>query len=169
VSARAVLLPDGGLPVVSHPLWEFALAHYARGAVKAACLSAQDRCGADVNLLLYLAWLQRQGLARPRREWDQLVRELGDCRRAVSAVRRLRRGVSRAADPERAELLAQLRASELSLEQLQLAMIHDWHRQWPASRAEADSLRRQLLWLVPALEGCPELIADLVACLEPVS
>lgn len=152
---------------MSHPLWNFALAHYARPEVQQACLAAQDRCGADVNLLLYLAWLQHLGLARSRREWDELVLALGDCRRAVTGVRRLRRRLSRAAEPGQGELLAQVRASELSLEQLELALIHDWHRLHPAVQADAGSLARQLLWQVPALAASPGLAAELVACLAP--
>jgi uncharacterized protein (TIGR02444 family) len=41
--------------------WEFSLALYCREAVAAACLSLQDRRGADVNLLLAICWLARSG------------------------------------------------------------------------------------------------------------
>lgn len=43
--------------------WEFSLALYCREAVAAACLSLQDRRGADVNLLLAICWLARSGYA----------------------------------------------------------------------------------------------------------
>lgn len=42
-------------------LWEFSLALYCREAVAAACLSLQDRRGADVNLILAICWLARSG------------------------------------------------------------------------------------------------------------
>lgn len=37
-------------------LWRFSLAVYDRPGVAAACLDLQDRCGLDVNLLLFAAW-----------------------------------------------------------------------------------------------------------------
>jgi uncharacterized protein (TIGR02444 family) len=37
--------------------WEFSLAFYHRAPVAAACLSLQDRRGADVNILLLCCWL----------------------------------------------------------------------------------------------------------------
>jgi uncharacterized protein (TIGR02444 family) len=36
--------------------WEFSLAYYSRERVSAACLSLQDRRGADVNILLLCCW-----------------------------------------------------------------------------------------------------------------
>jgi uncharacterized protein (TIGR02444 family) len=41
--------------------WEFSLALYCREAVAVACLSLQDRRGADVNLILAVCWLARSG------------------------------------------------------------------------------------------------------------
>ena len=37
--------------------WEFSLAYYSRERVSAACLSLQNRRGADVNILLFCCWL----------------------------------------------------------------------------------------------------------------
>jgi uncharacterized protein (TIGR02444 family) len=42
--------------------WEFSLAYYSRERVSAACLSLQDRRGADVNILLFCCWLATLGL-----------------------------------------------------------------------------------------------------------
>jgi len=42
--------------------WEFSLAFYSRERVSAACLSLQNRHGADVNILLFSCWLATQGL-----------------------------------------------------------------------------------------------------------
>jgi uncharacterized protein (TIGR02444 family) len=43
--------------------WEFSLAFYCREAVARACLSLQDRRGADINLMLVVCWLARSGYA----------------------------------------------------------------------------------------------------------
>ncbi len=50
--------------LLDHPLWEFALALYARPGVEAACLRLQDEAGVDVCELLWRCWLLRHG-ARP--------------------------------------------------------------------------------------------------------
>lgn len=42
--------------------WEFSLAFYSRERVSAACLSLQNRRGADVNILLCCCWLATLGL-----------------------------------------------------------------------------------------------------------
>ena len=47
--------PDPGLSPGA--FWEFSLAFYAREPVGAACLSLQNRRGADVNILLLCCWL----------------------------------------------------------------------------------------------------------------
>ncbi len=45
----------------ANDFWEFSLAFYCREAVANACLSLQDRRGADVNLTLAICWLARSG------------------------------------------------------------------------------------------------------------
>ncbi|KFC50074.1 hypothetical protein DK37_21675, partial [Halomonas sp. SUBG004] len=45
------------------PLWDFALALYARPGVEQACLTLQDEAGVDVCELLFHCWLYQQGLA----------------------------------------------------------------------------------------------------------
>lgn len=150
---------------MSHPLWQFSLERYARPGVRDACLAAQDRHAADVNLLLYLAWLEQQGLQRSREDWEALRAMLQACRAAVTGVRRLRRQLSAERAPSRAALLAQARETELALEQLEQGLIHDWHLAHPASPAGPYSLRQQLLWLLPTLVGDRGGLDCLLACL----
>tara|TARA_R110000751_G_scaffold78436_9_gene158193 strand:+ start:5653 stop:6210 length:558 start_codon:yes stop_codon:yes gene_type:complete len=44
-------------------LWKFTVAFYGRPGVAPMCLSLQEKCGLDVNLLLFLAWLGLQDKA----------------------------------------------------------------------------------------------------------
>jgi uncharacterized protein (TIGR02444 family) len=44
-------------PLDPDAFWEFSLAYYSRETVAAACLSLQNRRGADVNILLLCCWL----------------------------------------------------------------------------------------------------------------
>jgi uncharacterized protein (TIGR02444 family) len=41
--------------------WRFSLRFYADAAVQRTLLALQDRCGADVNVLLYLLWRAGEG------------------------------------------------------------------------------------------------------------
>jgi uncharacterized protein (TIGR02444 family) len=43
------------------PIWPFARALYARPGVADACLALQSRHGADVDLLIYAAWIGASG------------------------------------------------------------------------------------------------------------
>ena len=68
------------------PLWDFALALYAKPGVEAACLTLQEEVGLDVCELLFHCWLYSCGLeALPsavarqrvqRRQWQSSVTEV---------------------------------------------------------------------------------------------
>lgn len=44
-----------------HPFWQFSLRTYWKPGVEQACLSLQDRDGADVNILLLCCWAAASG------------------------------------------------------------------------------------------------------------
>jgi uncharacterized protein (TIGR02444 family) len=43
------------------PFWRFSLNFYRQAGVAEACISLQDDCGVDVNLMLFLLWLAANG------------------------------------------------------------------------------------------------------------
>src|SRR5277367_6236591 len=118
------------MDVNHHPLWQFSLAVYGAPGVSAACLELQERRGADVNLLLYAAFVGISGrgrldpaeLARCRaavRPWSELV---------VTRLRQVRRAlkqdlgaVSAAAAAALRQRLAALEIDAEQLEQMALA------------------------------------------------
>ncbi len=61
-----------------HALWQFSLALYGAPGVAPACLDLQDRRGADVNLVLFLAFVALSGRGRVS------AAELAACRAAVA-------------------------------------------------------------------------------------
>ncbi len=76
------------------PFWRFSVAFYRQPGVAQACLELQDRCGVDVNLLLFLLWMARAGRslagddvkaldARLSRWRSEVVRPLRDMRRML--------------------------------------------------------------------------------------
>ena len=97
------------------PLWDFALALYARPGVEAACLHLQDDAGVDVTELLWRCWLYRHGLATGEapeavRRWQaEVTAPLRRLRRALKDEARHRAGV--------AALRERLKASELTCAQ----------------------------------------------------
>lgn len=48
--------------LASAELWQFSLTTYARAGVANHCLYLQDRWGANINIILWLAWLARRNL-----------------------------------------------------------------------------------------------------------
>ena len=129
---------------MNNPLWDYSLAHYAREGVAEACLTLQDDCNLDVNLLLYGAWLastdQRldtehlAGLERRIAQWRQEV---------VQPLRQLRRQW-RDYEPAR-ELRQQLAELELHAERMQQDQMLDYYRTAPALAVTAAQLRDNLL------------------------
>lgn len=105
-------------------LWSFSLSVYDAPGVADACLAAQDGHGADVNLLLWAAWLAAQGHLLTAEElaeaqaatdpWrDEVVRPL----RAIR--RRLKTGPAPAPDAITDPLRQQIKAAELEAERVQ--------------------------------------------------
>lgn len=93
MNATAELMAKG------NPLWDFVTWAYAEPGVDKACLALQNRLGADVNMVLFCAWLAYRGtgtshLARYlgaalklSREWQRnLVEPLRSCRENLKGV-----------------------------------------------------------------------------------
>ena len=102
----------------AEPLWRFSLMVYSRPGVAAALIGLQDRGGHNVNLILYGLWLaicggcrlDAAGLARARAAiagFDQTV---------VAPLRRLRRELKTAPDPDIQEIRRRVLALEITAE-----------------------------------------------------
>jgi uncharacterized protein (TIGR02444 family) len=75
--------------------WEFSLAFYSRERVSAACLSLQNRRGADVNILLFCCWLATLGLKVESSGLHAAISAIEDWRRDVlEPLRGARRAVA---------------------------------------------------------------------------
>lgn len=51
-----------------HPFWIFSLDVYRQKGIKEACLTLQDRCGININILLFCCWMAASGLGRLSRD-----------------------------------------------------------------------------------------------------
>lgn len=75
--------------------WEFSLAFYGRERVQAACLSLQNRRGADVNILLLCCWLATLGMKVDRAGLHAAIAAVEAWRRDVmEPLRAARRAVA---------------------------------------------------------------------------
>ncbi|ATJ81099.1 TIGR02444 family protein [Halomonas beimenensis] len=125
--------------LAAEPLWDFALALYARPGVEAACLHLQDDAGLEVIELLWRCWLFRHGLAA-----GPLPEEVRRWQAEVTApLRRLRRDL-KAEAVERASVAAlreRIKAAELAAEREALARLERWSLDGPPLRSLPPSTR----------------------------
>ncbi len=130
------------MPGRANPFWRFSLRTYRAPGVQDACLALQERCGADVNLLLFCAWTGCDGRALDERSLRSAVGRVGLWQSEVIAPLRLaRRGLKRqAADAmigaQAAPLHKRVLALELELERVEQSLLAELESQWapPAQR-----------------------------------
>jgi uncharacterized protein (TIGR02444 family) len=134
------------------PLWRFSLYFYRQTGVAEACIELQDRCGVDVNLLLFLLWLaanQRRVSAAQVKEIDEKIRDWRNI--TVIPLRSLRRTLKVKAPlvtPGRAEALrTKIKAVELEAERLQQEALYDYAQAnvLGAQAAPVDAARSNLI------------------------
>jgi uncharacterized protein (TIGR02444 family) len=137
---------------MNNPLWVFSLELYARPGVAEACIEAQDHYAADVNLLLYAAWLARQGFQLDQRQWVDLVASVAAWRqRVVLPLRALRRDWQALAAA--GALREAIKMLELEAEKAQHEQVYAWHRRQALRPAQRDGLARALAHLLEAPAG----------------
>jgi uncharacterized protein (TIGR02444 family) len=108
-------------PQLGAAFWRFSLAVYRRPGVAPACLALQDKCGLDVNLLLFCVFQASRGRVLSQAE--------------------LRRAIARAA-PIQAGIIAPLRAARRALKRQ--AGLADQTLATAASRLRRALLRHEL-------------------------
>jgi uncharacterized protein (TIGR02444 family) len=98
--------------------WRFSLALYARPGVADALIRVQDRAGRDVNLILFGLWLgASQGRRLAAAELagaEAVIAPIASA--AVAPLRRLRRQLKAAADPDLQALRRRIAGLEIAAE-----------------------------------------------------
>ena len=124
------------------PFWRFSLHFYRRAGVSDACIALQDRCGVDVNLLLFLFWLADSGrlltsdevkvLDDSVRDWRNLtIIPIRDARRKLKGARTL-------VDPGVQEAFRnKVKTVELEAERLQQEGLYAFAQSDPPGRPAA--------------------------------
>ncbi|MBM3598732.1 MAG: TIGR02444 family protein [Alphaproteobacteria bacterium] len=141
----------------SVPLWPFVRALYDKPGVSEACLSLQARHGADVDLLIYAAWVAASGrglletsdLAGLRAAAAPWSAEIVLALRSVR--RRLKLSLGAITAEDAAGLSRHVLAVEIEAERIQLEA---WAAAAPPARARSATVRRG------------DVAANLAACLS---
>lgn len=106
-------------------LWPYALRLYSAPGISDACLTLQSSLGADVNLVLFAAWMGARGHTLSPDETDaarQLVTAWhAEIVKPLRAVRmRMKQGPAPAPSPRTEELRTRLKAVEIDSEKVEL-------------------------------------------------
>lgn len=109
-------------------LWSFSLSLYAAPGVAEACLTAQDRHGTDVNLLLWAVWLAVHGHNLTVAELAAAEHAIRPWREEVvwplrAVRRRLKTGPLPAPDAATESLRTQVKTAELEAEKVQQSLL----------------------------------------------
>lgn len=114
---------------LDNPFWRFSLSVYRAQAVRETSLEAQDRFGADVNLMLLCCWIGFSGVMLDEKGLRRLDRLVDGWRReVVDPIRTVRRRLADAIGPMAPQLTKALRDDvkgvELRAEQVQQAVLY---------------------------------------------
>ena len=113
--------------------WQDSNAEYQREGVKAACLWLQNEKGLNVNLLLLICWIAKQGVELSPNELEEILAAIANWHdQNISLIRQLRKATEAATwmDTTRKEQLKQkLLDSEITMERIeQQLMIEQLNR-----------------------------------------
>lgn len=159
---------------LDNPFWRFSLRVYATPGVEAECLNLQDESSADVNLVLFAAWLGAERGARLQAEESVELRVFSQRwqKAAVRPVRQARKAVKQVPELVHAEVQAfrrQLAATELEAERIEQAMLFAMAQRFPQSvgtEPRESAVRHNLDLLLAPKAGaanCPALVAAALA------
>lgn len=124
-----------------NPLWDFSLQLYRQPGVEALCLKLQDGWGADVNILLWLRWLEQEGLTINSTRLKLAQAYIAPWRtEIVEPLRRMRQHIKRhygTLDPSIEASRQAIKAAELQAEQAVQARLEKLARTWLGSHRTA--------------------------------
>ncbi len=117
-----------------HQFWDFSLKIYSAEGVAGECLTLQDKYGADVNVLLFCAFLGARGIELKKNDIEAIIAFSRPWHvTIVKSLRNARRGSKTYADdPEFKErksvavFRAKIKALELSAERIEHDMLESW-------------------------------------------
>lgn len=113
-------------------VWTFTVGMYGRDGVAKLCLELQDRCGLDVNMLLFMFFLGQKGLApHSISALEDSVRDWRD--NVVIPLRQTRRFLRDQRRQSAQDLRQKVKADELQAEQIEQHILCDAVKPVPSS------------------------------------
>ncbi len=148
------------LAILKSNLWDFALWLYRQPGVEELCLSLQDQWGADVNILLWLCWLEREGLALNETRLHLAQAHIAPWKtEIVLPLRRMRQHIKRhygTAIPAVEASRKAIKAAELQAEQAVQAKLEKLASTWLASAGPRPVARGANLAVYARMLALPE-------------
>ena len=137
-------MPDQPTALPDHPFWEFSLDVYGRPTVADECIALQDRCGVDVNLVLFFIWVAVAGYGRLE---EKIIRQcIEDGHQwqtaAVIPIRTVRRDlkahIAGIPDDQREMLREQIAHAELEAEHVEQLRLAEIVQDLPVTKIDPD-------------------------------
>lgn len=148
----------------ANPFWRWSLRVYRAPGVQEACLALQDRCGADVNVMLFCGWVGRAGRALDKRRLQRVMGCVGRWQTEVIApLRAVRRtlkngGLHGSTTAPVTALRRRIAALELELEYVEQTLLFGLACTWPppaSPQRPAAAVAASLARYLDALPGAP--------------
>jgi uncharacterized protein (TIGR02444 family) len=113
-------------------VWAFTVAMYGRDGVAKLCLDLQDRCGLDVNMLLFMFYLGQKGLApHSVNALEEAVRDWRD--NVIIPLRQTRRFLRDEPRKAAQDLRQKVKADELQAERIEQHILCDAVKPMPSN------------------------------------
>ena len=134
---------------LQNPLWNFALAVYAKPEVENTCLSLQNEYGCSINKILLSLWLtcEQKAFLSDQLEHSSSAVWHEQITQPIRSLRhRVRSDLKGVAD----EVYNAIRKAELESERIEIAYLHEQSLRWPKEqRSVNDALLFNLQKVIP--------------------
>jgi uncharacterized protein (TIGR02444 family) len=130
---------DRGKLQYDNDFWQFSLAVYGEADVAKECLALQEAVGLDVNLLLFCAWIGRQGIVLSTADIEAALRKVAAWQdHVVGPLRTARQQIKALGYDEFEGFRARIKSVEIDAEQIEHAMLFAYSRSIQNRRAGDD-------------------------------
>lgn len=131
--------------VPENQFWRFSLEIYAAPGVAAECLALQERVGADVNVLLFCAWLGWRGVTLAADDIASICPIVDEWQKSVVLpLRSARQFMREMPDDKIIELRKRISADELEAEKIEQAMLFRYaETRWPFDKGGSSAAAAQ--------------------------
>lgn len=123
-------------------LWDYAVSLYTHEPIKIKCLELQESSCANVNIILWLCWLDHHRIVLTKSALQQVIDTVEPVDVAfVSALRRLRRSLRESEQFTRVQkqlILKHMAAAELAIERVLLLRLQDMTQRLPAVNEDGE-------------------------------